>query len=135
MEHNFSRIEPFTLGDNLADAWSDRRRSYEFFKTAVNYNKEDQETREALLLNVLGKTKYKDNLTFTFRPDTGGRSSIVKDVLDKFEKNYNPYCNLTLATFVFNKTLQKYSKNFDSFITEIKLQADQCEFGTAYDVM
>lgn len=96
----------------------------------MKYNKEDNETRIALLLCVIGKTSYKGYLTFTFPPATTPPRT-VKDVLDKFDKHYKPYCNLTLTIFVFNKHVQEEHQNFYSFVTEIKLQADQCKFGAA----
>ncbi|GBN62837.1 hypothetical protein AVEN_228705-1 [Araneus ventricosus] len=132
MAHNFLQMETFVPGDNPAEAWTDWRQKYELFETAVKYNKEDDATRIALLLSVIGKSSYKDYLTFEFPTLTNGQTRTVKDVLDKFE-HYKPYRNVSLATFVFNSLLQKPGQNFDSFVTEIKLQADKCEFGAAYD--
>ncbi|KAG8173419.1 hypothetical protein JTE90_002013 [Oedothorax gibbosus] len=130
MAHKFLNIEPFIPGDNPAESWADWRSSYELFETAVKYNKEDDETRIALLLSVIGKTSYKDYKTFIF---ADGQTRTIKDVLDKFDDHYRPYKNTTLSTFVFNNIVQKQGQNFDAFVTELKLQADQCDFGSAYE--
>lgn len=133
MAHQFLRMDPFVPGDNPAEAWTEWRQKYELFETAVKYNKEEDETRIALLLSLIGKSSYKDYLTFDFPDLAAGQNRSVKDVLDKFDEHYKPYRNVTLATFVFNNLIQKPGQNFDSFVTELKLQADQCEFGAAYD--
>ncbi|KAG8175794.1 hypothetical protein JTE90_013347 [Oedothorax gibbosus] len=130
MAHKFLNIEPFIPGDNPAESWADWRSSYELFETAVKYNKENDETRIALLLSVIGKTSYKDYKTFIF---ADGQTRTIKDVLDKFDDHYRPYKNTTLSTFVFNNIVQKQGQNFDAFVTELKLQADQCDFGSAYE--
>ena len=133
MAHKFLNIEPFVPGDNPAESWADWRCSYELFETAVKYNKEDDETRIALLLSVIGKPSYKDYKTFIFADLAQGQTRTVKDVLDKFDEHYRPYKNITLSTFVFNNIVQKPGQNFDAFVTELKLQADQCDFKTSYE--
>lgn len=133
MAQNFIKIDNFVPGDNPAEAWADWRKSFEIFETAVKYHKEDDDTRIALLLSVIGKSSYKDYLTFTFPPLAEGASRTVKEVLDKFDEHYRPYKNVTLATYVFNNISQRADQNLDSFVTELKLQADQCDFGFAYD--
>lgn len=131
---NVIHMEPFAAeANNPAEAWAEWRRSFELFETAVKYNKEDDETRTAFLLSIIGKSSLKEYLTFTFPALAAGQTRTVKEVLDKFDEHYKPYRNVTLATFVFNNIVQKQSQNFDSFVTEVKLQGDQCEFGAAYD--
>ena len=56
----------------------------------MKYNKEDNDTRIRLLLSVIGKSSYKDYLTFDFPAVTAGQTRIVKDVLDKFDEHYKP---------------------------------------------
>ena len=54
-------------------------------------------------------------------------------VIKKFQEHCNPKRNLTYERHVFNTRSQGSVETIDAFVTELRLQANNCEFGALRD--
>ncbi|XP_040065859.1 centrosomal protein of 128 kDa-like [Ixodes scapularis] len=124
---------PFQPGDDPARAWEEWKSSYLIFEAACEYGSKPIATRKAFLLHCLGPQARRITQTFPLQPtgdgQSGQRDNAVDYILHEFDKLYAPYKRVTQATAIFNTMSQKPEQTIDEFVTELKLQAQKCDYG------
>ncbi|CAN7994635.1 unnamed protein product, partial [Ixodes pacificus] len=124
---------PFQPGDDPARAWEEWKSSYLIFQAACEYASKPVATRKAFLLHCLGPQASRITQTFPLQPtgdgQSGQRENAVDYILHKFDQLYAPYKSVTQATAIFNTMSQKPEQTIDEFVTELKLQAQKCDYG------
>lgn len=130
-----SAFEPNT--ENPAISWEEWRSSYLIYETACEYAKKPKAARKALLLHVLGPQARRIYQTFPPPPalhaEAAASFNEVEYILEQFDALYQPYKNVTQATAIFNSMTQQAGQSIDDFVTELRLQAQRCDFGSTGD--
>lgn len=101
---------------------------------ACEYDTKPKSARKALLLHVLGS--YARRIAQTFPADPAADSDDadpVKYILDKFDELYCPYKNVIQTAALFNSMVQKPGQSIDDFVTDLRRQAQKCDFGDKCD--
>jgi len=130
MAINISQIPPFSQGTNPAEAWATWRRDFDFYLKALKYHKEDQDTQIALFVHVCGPELKKLYRNMQLELGNANTPVSLKEVLDRIDKHFEAYKNEMYASFVFwKKTDQSSDEPFDHFLTRVRHQADECDFG------
>lgn len=124
----------FEPGDDPPSAWEEWREAYTIYELACEYDTKPKSARKALLLHVLGP--YARRIAQTFPADPAADSDDadpVKYILDKFDELYCPYKNVIQAAALFNSMVQKPGQSIDDFVTDLRRQAQKCDFGDKCD--
>ncbi|XP_006813690.1 uncharacterized protein LOC102809558 [Saccoglossus kowalevskii] len=71
--------------------------------------------------------------TFEFTEEDDDKSTVPKDILDKFEKHFALKKSLVVSRHKFNTRNQGRNESIDDFVTALKILAKDCAFGTMRD--
>lgn len=112
---------PFDINDS--SNWEKWKQKYNIFMKASGNTSKDEETKIALLLHIIGDSGI--DIYNTFPKEKTEKLDVV---LKCFDEYFLPKKNITMETFKFNNICQQEDQNIDSFITELKRQAANCEF-------
>ncbi|XP_070392613.1 uncharacterized protein [Dermacentor albipictus] len=124
----------FEPGDTPQTAWEEWREAFTIYELACEYNTKPKSARKALLLHVLGPHARRIGQTFPPDPAAGNEDADpVEYILDKFDELYRPYKNVIQAAAVFNSMVQKPGQSIDDFVTDLRRQAQKCDFGDKCD--
>ncbi|CAN7978519.1 unnamed protein product, partial [Ixodes persulcatus] len=116
--------------------WEEWQESFRICEAACEYTAKPKAARKALLLHVLGPQARRIATTFPPQPvgatteDTGDPGEYI---LDKFDELYQPYKNVIQAAALFNSMVQAPGQTIDDFVTELRRQAQRCDFGDKCD--
>ena len=132
MESVLKQPEPLQLETpNKAETWKKWKRRWELYSQAVALNEQDKSVRSSVLLMVIGEEA--DKLAQTFEFATGEDKTDDEVLLKKFEDHFKGKTNLTMERHKFNQRIQQPGESFDSFLTDLKAIAENCEFGALCD--
>ena len=95
---------------------------------ATNVPKKKQ---AAILLNIAGEEATEVFNTFTFAEDED--KDDPEDMLAKFQNYCEPKKNITYERHIFNTRVQQQTQSFDAYLTELRVQAKKCTYGTLQD--
>ena len=112
------------LDDNLADAFKKWRRQLEVYMIASGASAKPKKTRVAVILHCAGPQVLEIFDQFNF--DSEEEKDNPDDVLKKLEEYCCPRTSEVLQSFRFWKIV--YRHPFNSFMMELKMQADKCNF-------
>jgi transposase InsO family protein len=121
----FTPPQSLVLSGNIAENWKRFEQRFKLYLSATGKDEKSDELKVSLLLHVAGDDAIELYNTFQF----GDSKPKLDDVLKKFQEHCIPKKNLTVERYNFNQITQKCD-TFDKFLTRLKLQAKQCEFGT-----
>ena len=96
-------------------------------------NEKLDKTRVATLLSIIGQPAF--DLYNTFEFDTPGDDKKFAPVIGKFKAFCAGRKNLNFKHFKFGDSIQKEGESIESFITALRTQAYECEFGEQKDSM
>ena len=88
----------------------------------------DEKTKIKLFLYLIrskGREIY-ETLSFTREPD----DQNLSHVLESFEAHCNPKKNETVERYKFFQRFQEPGESFEKFVTDLKVLASTCNFGT-----
>lgn len=120
-QHMFRIPDPI---ENFTDInWEHWKQKFEIYLKASKSISEDEDIKIAILLNALGD----EGLVVynTFEEDQKGTYDLV---IKAFDDHVLPKKNITMETFKFNNLQQKEDQPIESFLLELKTQAQYCEF-------
>ena len=102
--------------------WKQWREEFSLFVALAMSGKTDQVKVQMLkyLIGPRGREIYK-----TVTPEVEN----LKNALDALGKHCDPPKNETVNRYRFFTRKQEHGEGFDSFLTELKLLAEQCNFG------
>lgn len=118
------------LEGNLAENWKEWIQGFEYYLTATGISEKPGKVKVATFLHVAGIEARRVYNTFVIEEDDKDKIDVLKDMF----KNYcEPRKNLTYIRHVFNTRSQATHETFDTFVTDLKNKAQQCEFENLKD--
>lgn len=118
-------LQPINLKGNVAENWRTWKQRFEIYATAVELDKKEEKIQCTQLLHQLGEECIKIYNSFNFQEEEKNKITVLKQ---KFEDHFVPKKNKIYERYKFFSARQE-DKTLEQFITYLKNQADQCEFG------
>lgn len=113
---------------DMAKEWKLWRQQYEYFETATGLSEKPENIQLATFMSAIGYTAIQ---IFNSFPTTA--EDTVALVKGKFEKYFTPKLNITFERFKFHKIMQEEGETVDEYMTRLRLQANNCNFGELND--
>ena len=118
---------PLTLMGNISASYKEWIRTYEIYAIASGVAEKTEKIQCNVFLHVAGPEAQKIHSTMTFTEDEADKIVPLKL---KFKEFCAGKKNITVVRYKFNKTYQKVGETFDSFVTGLREQLVDCEYGT-----
>ena len=115
---------------NLDENYRVWAQQYELYALAAGVTDKAENVQVATFLHVAGPQAQQVFNSFDL---TEAEKVKIETVQKKFKLYCSPKKNITYIRFVFFTRNQGVTENFDSFLTDIKLKARDCEFGELKD--
>ena len=128
MAEGFLKPNALSFEGNVAENWRRFKQRYSIFIVASGYERKSKKEKTCMLLNLAGEQAIEVFNTFTFGDDE--EADDPEQVIRKFEEYCIPKRNITYERHVFNTRMQATGETIDNYVTELKLQAKHCEFGS-----
>lgn len=120
-----TKLSALNLQGNIKENWRIWKQKFEIYSTATELNKKDEKIQCAQLLYHMGEDAIEIYNSFTFAKEDLNKIEPLKK---KFEEYFIPKKNLTYERYKFF-TARQGSNTIEQFITSLKNQANNCEFG------
>ena len=131
MAEGFAKPSPLILEGNVAENWRRFKQKFEIYLVASGHNKKTKKDKTCILLNLAAEQAIEIYNTFAYVEDESEEDIDV--VIRKFEEYCNPKRNVRYEQHVFNTQSQGSVETIDAFVTELRLQANNCEFESLRD--
>ncbi|KAL4716477.1 hypothetical protein ACJJTC_015905 [Scirpophaga incertulas] len=118
-----------TRSNNLPLAWKNWLTKFKIYLKAFNLDKESEDRRVALLLHFLGPECL--NIFYSFDVDVD--KVRLQTLIEKFTEYFSPKANITILRHTLFNRKQLPNENLDTYITDLKNIALQCNFGNLQD--
>lgn len=125
--------EGLKLIGNVDSNWRHFKQQFELYMSATGMDNKPEPRRIALLLTVAGPQAIEVFNTFEFA--SAADKEKYNEVIAKFEAYCSPKKNIVYERYVFRSRMQQAGETFDCFVTDLKLKAQSCDFGTLKDSM
>lgn len=125
--------EHLKLTGNVDSNWRSFKQQFRLYIEAMGLDSKPDARKVALLLTIAGPQAIEVYNTFVF--DEAEDRLKLDTVLGKFEAHCSPKENVTCERYVFRSRLQQHGERFDSFLTDLKIKAQSCNFDTLKDSM
>ena len=113
------------ISGNIAENWRKWSQHMRLLLDGPFAEKEEKQKCSFILLYI-GEQGREIYSTFTF---TNLEKDQTEPIFTKFETYCKPKKNTIMARFRFNSRIQKQSENIDSFVTDLRILAADCEYG------
>lgn len=130
MEGTFKPPRNLIFDKNVSKNIEDFLRSLEIYLKATGLASKDDETKIAIFLNLAGDEAQNKFMTFEIEADD---RKIYTKVVDAFKQYCKPMRNESFDRYKFFTRMQQEGETFDHFVTDIKMLAANCNFGTLKD--
>lgn len=117
---------------NLSKTWKSWRDEFELY-IGLTVAEDDEKKKVRLFSYLVGESGRE--LLDTLMGDTAKSDWTIKDVIEKFGNYCNPKVNETVERYKFFTRNQGTSESIDGYVTELKLLAKTCNFGTLRDAL
>ena len=111
---------------NLVEEWRFWEQKFDLFITASGSSNKPEATRIAMFLHAVGDAALKVFNAFDLTVDERNSLTAIKA---KFRDYCTPRRNVVYDRFQFGKLTQAVGETIDAFVTTLRLQAKNCEFG------
>ena len=128
MEH-VKPIGSLRMEGNIAENWRKWKQRWTLYAKASGADAKDEETQCAVFLHTIGEEALEVYDTFTFTESEEGK---IEPLITKFEAYCSPKKNVTYERYLFFSCTQN-SRPIDAFVTDHRMKAKTCEFGTLHD--
>ena len=128
MEH-VKPIGPLRMEGNIAENWRKWKQRWILYAKASGVDSKDEETQCAVFLHTIGDEALEVYDTFTI---TEAEENKIEPLLAKFEAYCSPKKNVTYERYLFFSCTQN-GRPIDAFVTDLRMKAKTCEFGTLND--
>ena len=122
---------PLSLQGNLAENWRRWKQRFQLYLVASGTAEKDDFVQSATLLHVVGEDALEIYNTFTW--ERAEDQNKVEKIIEKFKEYCNPRRNVTYERHIFNTRNQQPDETVDHYVTDLKLKAKSCEFGSLTD--
>ena len=119
------------LEGNISENWRKWQQQFRLYLVASGIAEKSPVIQASTLLHVIGEDAVEIYNTFTWAED--GHAMVVSRIVEKFSAYCTPKKNVTYERHVFNTRNQKQGETIDQYITELRMKAKTCEFGTLND--
>ena len=130
MAEGFAKPSLLILEGNVAENWRRFKQKFEIYLVASGHDKKTKKEKTCILLNLAGEQAIEIYNTFAYVED---ESEDIDVVIRKFEEYCNRKRNVMYERHVFNTRSQGSVETIDAFVTELRLQANNYEFGSLRD--
>ena len=142
MADGLRKPEPLCFEGNVALNWKHFAQEVEIFIAAAHGEKDDR-TKAYIFLNLAGREAIEKEKSFVYAPavlyedgtvrvEAESRESI--EVLKrKFAEICDPRGNVIMERHKFNTRIQKEGESFQSFVADLRILANTCEYGILKD--
>ncbi|XP_072770488.1 uncharacterized protein [Nerophis lumbriciformis] len=125
--------EKLRLSGNVDSNWRTFKQQFQLYMAAMALQDKPDARKVALLLTIAGPHAIEVYNTFVFdNPDEKNKLDVV---IEKFDAHCSPKKNETYERYVFRSRVQAHGESFDSFVTDLRLKAQTCNFATLKDSM
>lgn len=119
-----------SLQGNLAENWRNWIQRFELFCTASGIAEKTEKVQCATFLHVAGEEAIKVCNMFHFTDAEKDKIEVLKE---KFKEYCEPRKNLPYIRHMFFTRAQKQGESIDTYVTDLKNKAKDCEFGALHD--
>lgn len=126
----------FDSEGNAAEQWRVFKQAFTLYLKATDTASASAERQVALLLTVGGPALLDVYNTLDFGVPSPARPQPEFDfahVINLLDTHFLPKHNELYSRYVFRSRMQQPEEQFDSFLTDLKLKARDCRFGTQRD--
>ena len=123
--------ERLKLTGNVDSNWRAFKQQLQLYIAAMGLEEKSEARKVALLLTMAGPQAI-EVYNKSVNDEQGDKNKLDK-VLEKFDAHCSPKKNDTYERYVFRARVQQQNEPFDSFLTDLKLKAQTCKFGTLRD--
>lgn len=125
------RVLPTMCMDgNLKENWNQWMQYFKIYLKASETDKKPEDIQCAILLHYVGHQCICIYNTFTFDDNERDKIDVL---LKKFTDYFNSKTHLTYERHKFFSRNQQTNETIDQYVTELKNQASNCEFGQLKD--
>lgn len=114
--------------NELYPQWKRFQSSFKIFVSAAGLSKVTETRKAAIFLNCIGQAAQELYFNTLQLKQSDDNEKKLDEVIDIFENYFKPKTNEIINTFHFNKRFQEEGENFDSFYTELRKLAQNCNF-------
>ena len=130
--------EPLSFEGNVAENWRRFSENFAIYRKAALKGRDADEIAY-ILLNLAGQEAIDREKTFTYKPEVRDDKNTITQkaeskedpdcLLKKFTELCSPQKNVIVLRHKFNSRSQKKDETTESYITELKRLANDCEYG------
>ena len=121
------------LTGNVDSNWRAFKQQFQLYISAMGLEDKPNARKVALLLTMAGPQAIEVYNTFVFASQDD--KTKLDKVLEQFDAHCSPKKNETYERYVFRSRMQQQRETFDSFLTDLKLKAQTCNFDNLRDSM
>lgn len=125
MAKGFAKPNPLSFEGNVTENWRRFKQMFLIYIVVSGYESKSKKAKTCILLNLAGEQAIEIYNTFIYIKDESKEDIDV--VVKKFEEHCNPKRNVTYERHVFNTRSQGSTETIDAFVTELRVQANNCE--------
>ena len=125
-------LPPMNFTDNLAVNWQIWKQRFQTYLIASETNTKEEAVQCAQLLHFMGEEALHIYNTFTIADNERNKIAVL---LEKFDNYFIPKTNVTYERYKFVNLRQTPQESIEQFTTQLKNQANKCEFGNLKDDM
>ncbi|CAB0019852.1 unnamed protein product, partial [Nesidiocoris tenuis] len=115
-------MSPLKFDHTVATKWPTWKKTFELNMEVADKSSATESQKIAILLTHMGQEAIELHKTFDSPKET------LAEVIEHFDKRCIPTTNLAVESYKFSKITQPSDKSFDQYLTELKLQAADCNF-------
>ena len=121
------------LTGNVAENWIKWYQKFQNFMIALEKNKKPDETKIAILFNLLGDEGM--SIFNTSKFDENENLNAFSSVIKKFEEHCVPCKTVVFEQYKFFTCTQLEGKSVDIYLTQLKTLPSSCEFGDQEELL
>ncbi|XP_030596890.1 uncharacterized protein K02A2.6-like isoform X2 [Archocentrus centrarchus] len=125
--------ESLKLTGNVDRNWRAFKQRFQLYIAALGFETKPDARKVALLLTIAGPQAIEVYNTFVY--DDPSDKEKFNTVIEKFDAHCSPKKNETYERYIFRSRIQQRGESFDSFLTDLKLKAQTCNFAILRDSM
>ncbi|XP_054260601.1 uncharacterized protein LOC128985236 [Macrosteles quadrilineatus] len=127
----FQAPQALDLSGNVSENWKRFKQRFMLYLEALGSDKMPERRKIAILLTTIGDAALEVYNTFSFSEST----PKLEEVIGEFDKYCQPLKNIIFERFKFHSLGQKEGQSVDSYVTELKKAASNCEFKDEEDMI
>jgi len=123
---NIRQPKPLMLSENQQKDWKNWKTAFEWSSIATGLNDESPAVQVATCMSMIGEDvgAILNSLILTTTD-----KEKVETLIMKLDEYFLPKANEVFEAYIFNKIKQEEGESIDQFLTRVRIQAKNCNFG------